>query len=92
MKKLREFRVATKFPYSDHWYFSWRIEAESFDLDQYVMGDGMFEADFDPTKPETNIEFVLYEYDEVHYFGKMIAKTDFMTVWEKWMESVKEVF
>lgn len=92
MKKLREFRLATHFPWSEHWHFSRKIEAESFDLDQLVMEDGMFEADFDPTKPDTNTEFVLWEYDENHYFGKMVAKTDFMTVWMKWMESVKEVF
>ena len=92
MKKLREFRVATKFPWSEHWHFSHKIKAESFDLDQLVLGDGMFEADFDPTKSATNLEFVLFEYDDAHYFGKMVAKTDYMTVWEKWMESVKEVF
>ena len=39
-----------------------------------------------------DVIFCLYEYDEDHYFGKIVAKTDYMTVWEKWMDSVKEVF
>ena len=91
MKKYKEYRVAMKFPWREHWYFTWKEEAESFDLDRFVMDNGMFDY-FDPFKPETNTVFCLYEYDEDNYFGKMVAKTDYMTVWEKWMESVKEVF
>lgn len=91
MKKYKEYRVAIKFPGKEHWCFTWKEEAETFDLDRFVREDVMFN-EFDPFKPETNVVFCLYEYDEAHYYGKMVAKTDFFRVWEKWMESVKEVF
>lgn len=91
MKKYKEYRVAIKFSYCEHWHFTWKEEAKSFDLDRYVLETGMFN-DFDPFKPETNVIFCLYEYDDAHYFGRMVAKTDYYLVWTKWMESVKEVF
>ncbi len=91
MKKYKAYRVAIKLPWHEHWFFTWKEEAETFDLDRYAMDCGMF-IDFDPFKPETNVIFCLYEYDGTNYYGKMVAKTDFMTVWQKWMESVKEVF
>ena len=91
MKKYKAYRVAIKFPLKEHWYFTWKEEAETFDLDRFVREDVMFN-EFDPFKPETNVIFCLFEYDEAHYYEKMVAKTDFFRVWEKWMDSVKEVF
>lgn len=90
---MKEYRVAIKFPWVEYWYwyFTCKEKAESFDLDRFVMNDGMFD-DFDPFRPETNVIFVLYEYDESHHYGRPIKKTDFLTVWAKWMESVKDVF
>ena len=90
MKKYKAYRVAIKYPMNEHWFCTWRKETETFDLDRFAQMCGMFK-EFDPFKPETNVVFCLYEYDDAHYFGKMVAKTDYMTVWEKWMESVKEV-
>lgn len=91
MKMYKAYRVAIKYPWKEHWYFTWKEEAETFDLYRFVREDVMFN-EFDPFKPETNVVFCLYEYDEAHYYGKMVAKTDFLTVWANWMESVKEVF
>ena len=91
MKKFKEYRVIVKYPFNEKTHFIWRERSETFDLDRFVMEDVMFNM-FDPTKPETNVVFVLYGEDEKCYFGKMIDKTDFLTVWMKWMESVKEVF
>ena len=82
MKKYKAYRVAIKFPWKEHWYFTWKEEAETFE---------MFK-EFDPFCPETNVVFVLWEYDEADNVGKIVEKTDFFRVWEKWMESVKEVF
>lgn len=91
MKKYKAYRVAIKFPLYEHWYFTWKAECETFDLDRFAR---KFEAfkEFDPFNPETNVVFVLWEYDEADNVGKIVAKTDFFIVWEKWMESVKEVF
>lgn len=91
MKKYKAYRVAIKYPMNEQWFFTWRKETEMFDLDRFAQMCGMFK-EFDPFCPETNVIFVLWEYDEDENVGKMVAKTDFFRVWEKWMESVKEVF
>ena len=91
MKKYKAYRVAIKYTMNEQWYFTWKEESESFDLDRFVREDVMFN-EFDPFKPETNVIFYLWEYDDTHEYGIMVAKTDFLTVWEKWMDSVKEVF
>ena len=91
MKKYKAYRVAIKFPYLTHWRFTWKEECETFDLDRFAQMHGMFK-EFDPFCPETNVVFVLWQYDEADNVGKIVAKTDFFRVWEKWMESVKEVF
>ena len=91
MKKYKAYRVAIKFPYLTHWLFTRKVESESFDLDRFVRRHKAFKK-FDPFKSETNVVFVLWQYDEFDNVGKIVAKTDFFRVWEKWMESVKEVF
>ena len=91
MKKYKAYRVAIKFPYLTHWRFTWKEECETFDLDRFAQMHGMFKK-FDPFCPETNVIFVLWEYDEDDNVGKIVEKTDFFRVWEKWMDSVKEVF
>lgn len=91
MKKYGMYRVAIKYPMHEHWYFTWKVEIESFDLDRFARKDRMFKK-FDPFCPETNVVFVLWQYTEFDNVGKIVAKTDFFRVWEKWMDSVKEVF
>ena len=91
MKKYKAYRVAIKYPMNEHWFCTWREETETFDLDRFVLSREMFK-EFDPFKPETNVVFVLWAYDDNSEVGKIVAKTDFFRVWEKWMESVKEVF
>ena len=91
MKKYKAYRVAIKFPRYEHWRFTWKMETESFDLDRFALKLKEFKK-FDPFNPETNVVFVLWQYEEFDNVGKIVAKTDFFTVWEKWMESVKEVF
>ena len=91
MKKYKAYRVAIKFPCYEQWYFTWKVETESFDLDRFARRHKAFKK-FDPFKDETNVVFVLWQYDEFDNVGKIVAKTDFFRVWEKWMESVKEVF
>ena len=66
-------------------------ETESFDLDRFALKLKEFKK-FDPFNPDTNVVFVLWKYEEFDNVGKIVAKTDYMTVWQKWMESVKEVF
>ena len=91
MKKYKAYRVAIKFPLREHWYTTWKMETESFDLDRFARRLKEFKK-FDPFNPETNVVFVLWQYEEFDNVGKIVAKTDFFRVWEKWMESVKEVF
>ena len=91
MKKYKAYRGAIKSPWKAHWYFTWKGEIGTFDLDRFVLRHGMFK-EFAPFKPETNVVFVLWAYDDNSEVGEMVAKTDFFRVWEKWMESVKEVF
>ena len=91
MKKYKEYRVISKSLVNEKWHFLWRERSETFDLDRYVMEDTMFSM-FDPDKPGTNIVYELFGEDEKCYFGKLIKRTDSLTVWMNWMESVKEVF
>ena len=91
MKKYKAYRVAIKFPYLTHWRFSKKLECETFNLDRVAQMHRMFKK-FDPFNPDTNVVFVLWQYEEFDNVGKIVAKTDFFRVWEKWMDSVKEVF
>ena len=91
MKKYKAYRVAIKFPLYEHWRFTWKMETESFDLDRFALKLKEFKK-FDPFNPDTNVVFVLWKYEEFDNVGKIVAKTDYMTVWQKCMESVKEVF
>lgn len=86
MKKYKAYRVAVKFPCLEHWYFTWKVECETFDLDRFAW---KFEAfnEFDPFNPETNVVYELFGKD-----GKLIKRTDSLALWMNWMESVKEVF
>ena len=91
MKKYKAYRVAIKYPWKEHWYFTWKGEIGTFDLDRFARRLKEFKK-FDPFNPDTNVVFVLWQYEEFDNVGKIVAKTDFFRVWEKWMDSVKEVF